>query len=245
MDLKVGVGTDIGRRRSQNQDSVAVVQELGLYIVADGMGGHKGGEIASAIAVDTITESIRKKGKKRKSDLHHALKEAIEEASQAIFSRALKEPTLTGMGTTTTALYFQKNTLCIGQVGDSRCYYKKGSGLWQITRDHSLVQERLRAGLITRDQLKTDQMKNVITRSVGYEQEVNVELFHMNISPGDCWMICSDGLSGLVDDEQINQILDQKLGSLSDPQQAVHALIEAANQNGGDDNISAIVIQVC
>jgi protein phosphatase len=245
MEWKVGVGTDIGRRRSQNQDSVAAEPQLGLFLVADGMGGHKGGEIASAMAVDQITEYFQKVQGHAKKDPAEVLKSAIEHASQVIFTRAADEPELSGMGTTTTAAYVQDSTVYIGQVGDSRCYYIKGDNIWQLTRDHSWVQERLRAGLITREQLKTDQMKNIITRSVGYEEEVKVDLFRMNLSSGDCLLLCSDGLSGKVEDLKIQQIIRSHLSHPQGPQQAVQALIEQANQNGGDDNISAIVIQVC
>lgn len=244
MQFKVGIGTDIGRKRSQNQDSSAAHAELGLFIVSDGMGGHQGGETASAIAVETVASSVRKAQQKKNWDPIDTMKRAIETASQAIFERALAEPRLNGMGTTTTAILFYKNKVTIGHVGDSRCYFLRPNALWQATRDHSLVQEKLRAGLITRAQVKTDRMKNVITRSVGFESNVDVEIYQMEASPGDLFLLCSDGLSGLIDDEEIGKIAQRDVFEAKDLQKAVNEMIAAANANGGDDNITTIIVQV-
>jgi serine/threonine protein phosphatase PrpC len=244
MQFTVGIGTDIGRKRSQNQDNSAAHAELGLFIVSDGMGGHQGGEIASAIAVETITTSVRKAQQKKNWDPIETIKRAIETASQSIYERALLEPKLNGMGTTTTALIFCKNKVTMGHVGDSRCYFLRPGALWQATRDHSLVQEKLRAGLITRAQLKTDKMKNVITRSVGFEKNVDVEIYEMNVSKGDCFLLCSDGLSGLVEDEEISKIAQREIFTEKNIQKAVNEMIAAANANGGDDNITTIIVQV-
>ncbi|MEO5970183.1 MAG: Stp1/IreP family PP2C-type Ser/Thr phosphatase [Bdellovibrionia bacterium] len=244
MQFTVGIGTDIGRKRSQNQDNSAAHPELGLFIVSDGMGGHQGGETASAIAVETITNSVRKAQQKKNWNPGETIKRAIETASQAVYERALLEPKLNGMGTTTTALLFYKNKVTIGHVGDSRCYFLRPEALWQATRDHSLVQEKLRAGLITRAQLKTDKMKNVITRSVGFEKNVDVELYEMEISKGDCFLLCSDGLSGLIEDEEICKIAQRDVFEAGNIQKAVTEMISAANANGGDDNITTIIVQV-
>jgi protein phosphatase len=244
MQFSVGIGTDIGRKRSQNQDSSAAQPELGLFIVSDGMGGHQGGETASAIAVETIIESVRKAQQKKTWDPIETMKRAIETASQAIFNKALAEPRLNGMGTTTTAALFSKNKITLGHVGDSRCYYLRPGALWQATRDHSLVQEKLRAGLITRAQVKTDKMKNVITRSVGFEDNVDVEIYQMDASRGSCFLLCSDGLSGLLDDQEICKIAQRDVFEAKNPQKAVTDMIAAANANGGDDNITTIIVQV-
>jgi PPM family protein phosphatase len=244
MQFKVGIGTDIGRKRSQNQDSAVSQPELGLFVVADGMGGHRGGEIASAMAVDVIPQIVRKRQKSSNWDPVETATDAITSANYAIYAHAMDQTQLQGMGTTTTALLFRGDLLTIGHVGDSRCYYLRPNALWQATRDHSLVQEKLRAGLINRDQLKTDRMKNVITRSVGFEPEVNVEIYQMSVQAGDLFLICSDGLSGLVDDPEILTVVQKECFEGNNIQGAVDALVAAANRNGGDDNITTILVQV-
>jgi len=244
MQFKVGVKTDIGRKRSQNQDSVASHPELGLFIVADGMGGHRGGETASAMAVEAIPRVVKKAQEKPDWDPTQALIDAIRTANQGIFSRSVEERELQGMGTTTVSVLFKDDLLTIGHVGDSRCYFLRPHAIWQATRDHSLVAEKLRAGLITRAELKTDRMKNVITRSVGFEPEVNVEIYQMNIQPGDLILLCSDGLSSLVDDMEIMETVQKAFFEGKELQDAVDQLVAAANQNGGDDNITTVMIQV-
>lgn len=250
MSFNVGFGTDIGRKRSQNQDSLAAVPELGLFVIADGMGGHKGGEIASSMTVEIVPEVVRQAQSSSDWNPKKTISQAIEKANREIFKRSSQDPHLQGMGTTTTALLFKGRKLTIGHVGDSRCYFVRLPGaIWQATRDHSLVQEKLRAGLITRADIKTDRMRNVITRSVGFEGQVNVETYEMETHPGDIFVICSDGLSGLIDDLDLLRLVERNLGGASASssnatQTAVDQLIEAANANGGDDNISTIVVQV-
>lgn len=226
-------------------------------MVADGMGGHQGGETASAIATQVVSKVVHEGQQGGTWDARILITKAIRSANEAIFKRALETPSLHGMGTTTTALLFKDDHLYLGHVGDSRCYlFRNGSpqGLacWQVTRDHSLVQEKLRAGLITRDEIKTDKMKNVITRSVGFEREVNVETYHVPTRPGDVFLICSDGLSGLINETEILDIVRAQLSNTNNSpselgaqvEQTVRQLIEAANANGGDDNITSIVIEV-
>jgi protein phosphatase len=248
MNFNVGFQTDIGRKRSQNQDSGIALPDLGLFVVADGMGGHKGGEIASAIAVEAIPGSVRRAKGSAVWDARAAITEAIHEANNAIFKRSQAQTELQGMGTTTTALLFsptaQGDTLTIGHVGDSRCYFIRPGAIWQITRDHSIVQEKLRAGLITRDQMKTDRMKNVITRSVGFEGVVDVDVYQMLVRAGDLFLVCSDGLSGLIDDPEILKVIDQTAFNTHDLQKTVQNLVQQANANGGDDNITAVLIEV-
>jgi protein phosphatase len=208
------------------------------------MGGHRGGETASAMAVEVITEKVRDYQKQSGWNPRTVISNAIVMANRAIHERADEQPALQGMGTTTTALLFKDDVLTIGHVGDSRCYYFRPNAIWQATRDHSLVQEKLRAGLITRDQMKTDRMKNVITRSVGFEPEVNVEIYEMTVRPGDVFLICSDGLSGLIEDPEMLSLVQKHLFETGDIQQAVEKLVEAANTNGGDDNITTVVVQL-
>ncbi|OFZ79802.1 MAG: hypothetical protein A2583_08895 [Bdellovibrionales bacterium RIFOXYD1_FULL_53_11] len=240
--FNVSFATDVGMKRRQNQDSGAALPEIGLFMVADGMGGHRGGETASSMAVAVITESVRCALQQGGSTPAKVLTEAIGAASKAIHERAAKQPELSGMGTTTTAILFSGDTLTIGHVGDSRCYFIRPGKIWQVTRDHSLVQEKFRAGLITRDQIKTDKLKNVITRSVGFEPSVEVEIFEMDALPGDAFMLCSDGLSGLADEKSILEVIEKRLYGENDIKSAATDLIKTANDRGGDDNITAIII---
>ena len=247
MQFQVGFATDIGLRRAQNQDSGASCPDLGLFIVADGMGGHRGGEIASAMAVEIIPEMVRD-AQSRTDDWspRQVLNDAIQKANHSIYDRSLKEPELQGMGTTATALLFRENErkLTIGHVGDSRAYYFRRGAVWQLTRDHSLVQEKLRAGLITRDQAKSDQMRNVITRSVGFGHETMVEIYEMEYEKGDIFLLCSDGLSGQVEDQEILQVIEKKMLDTTDPKNAVADLISWANARGGHDNTTVIIVKV-
>jgi protein phosphatase len=245
MHYRVGYATDIGQKRSQNQDSFAVVPELGLFIVADGMGGHRGGETASSMVVELVPKYVQgAQSKAPEWNPRAVITSAIQHANAAIYARAAEEAGLLGMGTTTTCLLFKNDLLTIGHVGDSRCYYLRSDGIWQATRDHSLVQEKLRAGLITREEMKTDRMKNVITRSVGFEQEVAVEIYEMKIQPGDIFLVCSDGLSGLLDDPDLLEVVQENLVQKDDIDLAVKKLIEEANSRGGDDNITVVVVQI-
>jgi len=244
VQFDVAFSSDIGRKRQQNQDSGAAHPELGLFMVADGMGGHRGGETASAMAVETIVSVVREA--ERHDDWHprELLARALSSANHAIHERSLRQPQLAGMGTTAVSLLFRDGLLTIGHVGDSRCYFFRPGALWQLTRDHSLVQEKLRAGLITRAQTKTDRMKNVITRSVGFEPEVCVDLYEMATKPGDTFLLCSDGLSGLLDDQQLLAIVQRLVFEERDLQKAAGELILGANNNGGDDNITVVLTQV-
>ncbi|HAR44347.1 MAG TPA: Stp1/IreP family PP2C-type Ser/Thr phosphatase [Bdellovibrionales bacterium] len=244
MQFNIGSATNIGQRRSKNQDNFSVVPELGLFLVADGMGGHRGGETASAIVAQVVPEVVAEALRMETWNPRAVIVEAIRTANTTIFKKAAEDAELEGMGTTTTALLFQNNMLTIGHVGDSRCYYIVNNSLWQATRDHSLVQEKIRAGLITREQAKFDRMKNVITRSVGFEPAIDVEVYELEVKPGDALLLCSDGLSGLVTDEVILQIVHKSAIEDNDPKQAVEELIRRANENGGDDNVTAVIVKV-
>jgi protein phosphatase len=246
--------SDIGRRRANNQDSGGSFPEIGLFVIADGMGGHRGGEVASKIAVDTIHEVAEATLKAGKSSAD-ALSEGAKHANLRIMDRSKKEPDLEGMGTTTTSLRIDDGKIFIGHVGDSRCYLLKPEGIWQLTRDHSLVQEKLRAGMITREQLKTDRMKNVITRSVGFDLHFGIDVYEFEPAPGDLFLLCSDGLTGPVDDVDIHGIAkrvyfdvaateefrDRARGFEPLLQHLAQALVDAANEGGGDDNITALI----
>lgn len=244
MNFRVGFKTDIGRKRTENQDNGTVHPEFGLFVVADGMGGHRGGEIASKIAVESIHRYFANHTSASKPyNPRETLAHAILTANMNIFRESMEKVELQGMGTTTTAILFHEKKLYIGHVGDSRCYLIQPGRIWQLTRDHSLVQEKLRAGIITREELKTDRMKNVITRSVGFSPDLNVEMYVHEPEPGDVYLLCSDGLSGPLVDTQILEIINQKFILKNDPEQTVNELINQANTLGGDDNATAIVVR--
>ena len=244
MQFKVGAATDVGKKRTQNQDHLLVLPEYGVFAVADGMGGHRGGEVASQTALQCLREFFEQNRELMpKTPPHELLPRAIASANRILFEKSKKDPQIQGMGTTLTCLFFTERQLFIGQVGDSRCYLIKPEAIWQLTRDHSLVQEKVRAGLITREQMKTDSMRNVITRCVGYESQVEIDLFSFQPQPDHLFMICSDGLSGQLDDQSLLKIAQDQFFTQGDPEKAVRQYIEAANLHGGDDNITCIVVQ--
>ncbi len=253
MKIKSAACTHTGMKRQQNQDCFAALPDLGLFVVADGMGGHRGGETASRIAVDTIEAAFRAHSEPCVTPEGATLRmrEAIEKANAAIQAKGTEQPDLRGMGTTASAIFFpaSKNgklsdLAVLGQVGDSRGYLIQSGRIWQLTRDHSLVQEKLRAGILTRAQLKTAPNRNVITRSVGYEPDIETDLFWVDAKPGDIFLLCSDGLHGLVDDEAIRALAEEFAFRARDLDAAAVALVDAANRNGGHDNVTAVLVQV-
>jgi protein phosphatase len=240
MQLEAFCQTDVGCRRDSNEDSFLIDESLGLYVVADGMGGHRGGEVASAMAVETVREVIFKASTdKRKLSVRQILTAAYAEASRRIFDRSHNQnPELRGMGTTLVVAYFVEGTLYIGNVGDSRAYLYAESKLWQLTEDHSLLNRQLRAGLLAESDIPNFAAKNVITRSVGFEREVDCDIIERQIQPDDLFLLCSDGLSGMVEDHSIAQICGQ-----GKPQPVVTRCIEQAKKNGGDDNVTVLALR--
>ena len=231
--------TDKGLKRESNQDAYLLNKELGLFVVADGMGGHSGGEVASSLAVQAVEDII---GNPPMQDLRprDLLAQAFMEASRRIFDKAAYERTeLLGMGTTMVLIYKTNTSVFICNVGDSRCYLFRRPHLWQITEDHSLVNEQLRAGLITEAQSKNFSGRNVITRSVGYERDVVVDILERPATPGDIFLLCSDGLSGLVPDQKISEII-----SNNSTNKVADKCVEQALANGGDDNVTVMVVSV-
>lgn len=240
MKLEVWAQTDVGLKRDINQDAILVDHDLQLYIVADGMGGHKGGEVASAMAVEAVQEVIRR----RQNDTKNARKilaEAYREASSRIFQKSSYEnPELMGMGTTMVLIWAAKERLMIGNVGDSRSYLFRAPNLiWQITEDHSLINEQVKAGVISEEEAPHVTGRNVITRSVGFEKDVLVDVLEREPAADDLYLLCSDGLSGLVETSKIAEIL-----SKNTPPEAIGKLVKEAKAAGGDDNISVILIKV-
>ncbi len=232
--FEVFARSDVGKKRSNNQDSFLINESLGVFAVADGMGGHSGGEVASALAVKTL-EKIFKEHKN--SPVPERLENAVNFCNQVIFEQSQANAHLTGMGTTLTAVALDSEWLHIAQVGDSRCYLFRQGELYQITEDHSQVYELIKAGLISEANAPFVQ-KNVITRSVGYERLVRVDIFSRKVELGDRYLLCSDGLSGMVNNEQIAQVLQNF--SLAE---ATVNLVNLANLFGGEDNISVVLLE--
>ncbi len=238
MKISAWCKTDKGLRRESNQDSFLVNHDLGLYIVADGMGGHSGGEVASAMAVaavETYFKETADSGLSARDRLSHA----YTKASNAIFDKSAQEPGLAGMGTTMVLCFFDGTSFFVANVGDSRAYLFHKPNLWQITEDHSLVNEHLRAGIISEEQVQTFTGKNVITRSVGYEREVVVDVVERPAVSGDRILLCSDGLTGMVPDILISEILNN-----TDNSKVVDSCVERALANGGTDNVTVLYLHV-
>lgn len=238
MELQVWCQTDVGLKRNHNEDSFLFNKELDLYLVADGMGGHRGGEIASKLAVETVEQVIGRHSSIHPTDYRSQLVNAYKEASQKIYSVSQQPGSdLQGMGTTLVAALFRGGVMYIGNVGDSRAYLFAQDQIWQMTEDHSLINEQLRAGLLSESELSKVTAKNVITRSVGFEEEVQVDVIERAVAPGDLILICSDGLSGLVPDHRIAEICRS-----AQRQDIVSICIDEAKKNGGDDNVTVMVI---
>ncbi len=235
--------THVGKVRSSNQDALYLPPpgESGprVFVLADGMGGASGGEVASALAVDTIPRTFAR-GLKGSGQVGQALVAAVEEANRAIYQKAEAENSLWGMGTTVVAAALDRGRAQVANVGDSRLYlYRKGE-LRQVSRDHSLVAEEVARGLITPEEARHHQMRNVLTRAVGARSQVEVDLFTLELEAGDRLLLCSDGLHGPLPDRELARLLEDTPGV----EQAAQTLIEAANQAGGPDNVSVILIQV-
>ncbi len=240
MKLKAWGSTDVGLKREKNQDTIFIDDGLGLYIVADGMGGHKGGEVASAIAVQSAKEIAKSSLSEKTVYPRDVVTDIFREASERIFHKGhVENKELEGMGTTMVLGFSYEGTMYIGNVGDSRCYLYLNENLWQLSEDHSVVNEQLRAGIISEDEIDMMVGKNVITRSVGYEKEVQVDIFQKKIAPGERYLFCSDGLSDSVSDALIENVLRQH-----SKEQSIADCIEIAKEAGGDDNISVVIVEV-
>ncbi len=223
-------GTDRGLVRPTNQDSYYVDADGLWAVVADGMGGHNGGEMASSMAVEIIRGVMESGGE---------MKTAVENANRQIFEKSLSEPKLAGMGTTVVLCRIDNGkTASFSHVGDSRAYLLNYGVLKQITKDHSIVQQLIESGTITKDQAKYHPQRNLITRAVGTEKDINIDFNRVNLAPGDVILICSDGLCAYVDESKISEII-----RTTDGDETVGKLIEAANENGGKDNVTVVLIR--
>jgi protein phosphatase len=235
---------DPGRARSNNEDSVEIDPANALAVLADGMGGYNAGEVASNMATSFIKSELGRwlqeaTGHATDTEVRRAMDICVDNANRAIFNAANSNPQYAGMGTTLVVGVFRDNRLLLGHVGDSRAYRWRAGRLSQITRDHSLLQEQIDAGLITAEQAAFSANKNLVTRAVGVEDTVLLETHLHEVMPGDVYLMCSDGLSDMIDDNAIAQLLQAHESIAS----AGPALVEAANEAGGKDNISLILVR--
>ena len=242
VQLSVGARTDVGMIRAGNEDSFFADTNaaLGLFVVADGMGGHAAGEVASEMAVQILRRELLQAPDLdlERASIHVA--EALRRANSAIYQRTIAEVDKQGMGTTASVLLLFGDHYVIGQVGDSRVYLLRDGELRQLTKDHSYVQEQVDAGFLTMEQARYHPYSNVITRCVGASERVEPDVYEGVARAGDLFLVASDGLTGMVDDRRLQQLLLAR----SSPARIVDALIAEANGRGGLDNITAVVVQV-
>jgi PPM family protein phosphatase len=231
MRFSVGAATDVGRRAG-NEDRFLVDEDRRLYAVADGMGGHRAGEVASATAIESLRDAYR---------AGRPLNEAVEEANSAVFAKASANVDMRGMGTTLTAVALvEDHTAVLGHVGDSRAYLMRDGGVTQVTEDHSLVEQLVREGRLSPEEAAHHPQRAIITRALGVDPEVKVDTDRIDLRPGDRLLLCSDGLTNMVDDNTIAGVL----GRQHDAQRAADILVETAKRAGGDDNITVVVLDV-
>lgn len=240
--------SDVGRRRSINEDAFLCNDEVGLWIVADGMGGHAAGEVASRESIDTISGMVRRgketidlggeASEEKARAARRILEGAIQGATYLLFAMAELDRGKAGMGTTISAMMSFGQSVALAQVGDSRIYRARGGQALQLTEDHTLIAWQLKQGLITTDEARVSKQRNVITRAVGSRDYVQVDTSVWETEAGDRYMLCSDGLHTYVQLNEINEILQR------DGEAAVTELIELSNARGGKDNITAIVVEV-
>lgn len=236
--------TDIGRKRQLNQDYVfSSAKPMGnmpnLFIVADGMGGHNAGDYASKCTVETVVGEIRNSFEKNPTII---VKKAIETANSKIRELAAADENLFGMGTTLVVATVIGKYLQVANVGDSRLYLVGKQGIRQITRDHSLVEEMIRLGGLSREDARKHPDKNIITRAIGAKDEVEPEFFTEELEPGDIILMCSDGLSNMLEDKEIEKIVQNE--EPAEMKEKAEALINAANNNGGKDNIAVVLVKI-
>jgi protein phosphatase len=249
--LEIVTATDPGMVRSHNEDSIAADAELGLTVLADGMGGYNAGEVASGIAVAMLTTEMKQA--LQEHDPHKSvdgggepmavalIRENSGKANAAIYQTAKSQPQYAGMGTTLVVALFFDNRMSVGHIGDSRLYRLRGDEFTQVTRDHSLLQEQIDSGMITKEQARYSQNKNLVTRAVGIDPDVETEIHTYDVEQGDIYLLCSDGLSDMVIDEDIQATLDAMRANLP---LAAQQLVQQANDSGGRDNISVILVRV-
>ena len=229
--------TDAGLLRDHNEDSIGSNENIALAVLADGMGGHRGGEMASAMTVSTILESITEKTIKN-STVRKLMYNAIIHANKSVYDSSKTNPQYRGMGTTVVAIVFYDNHFTVAHVGDSRLYRLRNNQLEQITRDHSFVQEQIDLGLHTAEQARNSPHKNLITRAIGIDDDVQVDIQEDTAMQDDIYLLCSDGVNDMLEDEVIKKIL---IDNSCDLENASSEIIRLANESGGKDNISVLL----
>ncbi len=248
--------TDIGRTRTRNEDSLSLIPSLGFAVVADGMGGHPGGDVASRIAVETATEVLEQELESLSSSdqdppahLGAAMSQSVIRAHEEIRAQGRLDPDLDGMGTTITALAVDPDSdaYVLGHVGDSRAYLYRDGKLTQLTRDDTWVQERVDANQLTTEQARRHPFGHLLTQCLGLEEAPRPHITHGSVQIGDAYLLCTDGLVGMLDDVELERILRQGIGEngvASGEEPTVQALLDAANEAGGHDNITAVLLTI-
>ena len=250
MELISSGQTDPGKKRPNNEDAFLADDCLGLYAVADGIGGHEGGEVASRISLETLSEVLHNAFARDRTapasrispatdQYVSVLRDAVTLANTAVLQAAAKNPALSGMGTTVTVVLLRSRTAVLAHVGDSRAYLFRDGTLKQLTQDHSFVAEQVRAGLISPEQAWISPYRHVITRSVGIHPDVHADLGTFEVKQNDTLLLCTDGLTEMVRDDDIARILGGET-----PPAAAETLIRRANDNGGVDNITVVVVRI-
>ncbi len=234
--------SDVGRKRDHNEDSYLVQQPMGLFAVADGMGGHQAGEKASRMAIEILEREMAASVaagalENGGEGAAKAVKGAAQTAGAAIFDAAQADPEMSGMGTTLTALLIHAGRAHLAHVGDSRCYLFRDGKCQQLTDDHSWVSEQVRAGLLSEAEAKESKFKHIITRSVGFERDVQVDSNAIAVEPGDCFLLCSDGLSNYLEGDELAKVLTAHFYT-----KVPQLLIELANDSGGEDNVTVVLV---
>lgn len=249
--IEIASATDPGVVRSFNEDSIAIERDLDLLVLADGMGGYKAGDVASAMATGLVVDDLKRKlsaeidqslpkpGKL--SDASLAVKSAIEKTNLAIFKTAQANNKYHGMGTTVVLILFHDDWATIAHVGDSRLYRMRQGNFELLTHDHSLLQEQVEMGMISSDEAKDSHNRNLVTRALGVEAEVKVDVREIDVLPGDIYLLCSDGLNDMVDDADIELAVSELQANLP---LAANQLMQMANDNGGHDNVSVMIAKV-
>ncbi len=251
VEFEIGARTDVGMRRQNNEDSFALVPQLNLCVLSDGMGGEAAGELASKIAVETISGCLRGAVMENQkvvygdqnaqvSEATNQLASAIRLSNRAIWEEGQKHASHRGMGATVVGAWLHGSVMSIAHVGDSRIYLLRSGEMQQLTQDHSLVMEQVRRGFITLEEAEKSDMQNIIVRALGAEDKVQVDMDEVFLMTGDHVVLCSDGLTKMVNDEGIAQIVTEAAAS----QDAADRLVQAANDNGGEDNVTVIVVKV-
>jgi protein phosphatase len=249
--FEIGSATHVGRVRSNNEDSYRVVPALNLLVLSDGIGGQANGEVASAMAVETIVTHCLEisnggstyhvnKPESEVSEKTKALVSAVNLANRTIHEASIRDPQFQGMGATVVAAWIDGLWLSLVHVGDSRAYLLRGGDLVSLTADHTLVAEQVRNGILTLEQAQTNPLRRLLIRALGVREQVEIDIHEHELRSGDVLLLCSDGLTGMVPESEITEILMQD----QDPHSAADRLVTSANEHGGEDNVSVIVLRI-